>query len=91
MEESQDMEEMDSGNVADRIMYYEVDDSETVHYLSLLDYFTRADAPAWAWYVACRRREHPIVCERSILLVWADDSAGNLICAHVLLVFEVQR
>ena len=61
--------------------YYEVDDSETVHYLSLLDYFTRADAPAWAWYVTCRRREHPIVCERSILLVWADDSAGNLICA----------
>ena len=32
MEESQDVEEMDSGNVADRIMYYEVDDSKTVHY-----------------------------------------------------------
>ena len=51
MEESQDVKEMDSGNVADRIMYYEVDDSETVHYLSLLDYFTRADALAGAWYV----------------------------------------
>ena len=48
MEEHLDDEVMDCDEVANFIVYYELDDSDTAHYLSVLDYMACADAPTGA-------------------------------------------
>ena len=55
MEQNEDEEQMDDEDIANFIVYYEGDDSETAHHLTILDYFANSDAPPGAWY-ALRRQ-----------------------------------
>ena len=55
MEENDDEDELDDEDIANFIVYYEVDDSEVAHYLHEDDYMATRDAPAGAWFVCIER------------------------------------